>query len=153
MAPTNRVHIPQLTSLSGFTNFISGSARRVSTLAEPEVVAEPVLTDSSLGRNIYNNSRKRREREGDDEAVLLSTAKREKGREEIRRKERLAAQVTGWRHDRDVLIGSEHEVTGRGGKSQKPLLPSRGASPSAGSAWDSYLLLGWVAEGGDTNGK
>lgn len=57
----------------------------------------------------------------DDEAVLLSTAEREKGRGRVRRKERLAAQVTGWRHDRDVMIGSEQEVTGRGGKSQKPL--------------------------------
>lgn len=52
VAPTNKVHIPQLTWLSGFTNFMSGPARGVSTLAEPEVVAEPVLTDSSLGRII-----------------------------------------------------------------------------------------------------
>lgn len=82
------------------------------------------------------------EGEGDDEAVLLSTAwKERKGREEIRRKERLAAQVTGWRHDRDVMIGSEMEVTGRGEKSQKPLSLSRGGTPSAGSAWDSYLFL------------
>lgn len=47
----------------------------------------------------------------------------------------------GWRHDRNVMIGSEQEVTGRGGKSQKPLSPSRGGTPSAGSAWDSYLFL------------
>lgn len=60
VAPTNKVHIPQLTWLSGFTNFMSGPARGVSTLAEPEVVAEPVLTDSSLGRIIiYKNSRRR----------------------------------------------------------------------------------------------
>lgn len=32
-------------------------------------------------------------------------------------------------------------MTGRGGKSQKPLSPSRGGTPSAGSAWDSYLFL------------
>lgn len=47
----------------------------------------------------------------------------------------------GWRHDRNVMIGSEQEVTGRGGKSQKPLSPSRGGTPNAGSAWDSYLFL------------
>lgn len=52
VAPTNNVHIPQLTWLSGFTNFMSGPARGVSTAAEPKVVAEPVLTDSSLGRSI-----------------------------------------------------------------------------------------------------
>lgn len=52
MAPTNNVHIPQLTWLSGFTNFMSGPARGVSTVAEPEVVAEPVATDSSRGRSI-----------------------------------------------------------------------------------------------------
>jgi len=72
---------------------------------------------------------------------LLSTAWNErKGREEIRRKERLAAQVTGWRHDRDVMIGSEMEVTGRGEKSQKPPSLSRGGTPSAGSAWDSLFI-------------
>lgn len=101
-----------------------------------------------------------RESEGDDEPVLLSTAEREKGREESRKKERLAAQVTGWRHDRDVIIGSEQEVTGRGGKSQKHLSLNSWRHPSC---WVriGFLFIpapptgqpGCVGDGGDTNGK
>lgn len=60
MAPTNKVHIPQLTWADGSTNFISGPARGVSTLAEPVVVAEPVLTDSSLGINITQQTGRER---------------------------------------------------------------------------------------------
>lgn len=60
MAPTKRVHTPQFTSLSGLTNFISGPARMFPTLAEPEVVAEPVLTGSSLGKSITKSKRNKR---------------------------------------------------------------------------------------------
>jgi hypothetical protein len=56
VAPTNRVHIPQLTWLDGSTNFISGPARGFSTLTEPVVVEEPVLTDSSRGKNIIRQA-------------------------------------------------------------------------------------------------
>jgi hypothetical protein len=59
VAPTNNVHIPQLTWLDGSTNFISGPARGVSTLTEPVVVEEPVLTDSSLGTNITQQTGRR----------------------------------------------------------------------------------------------
>lgn len=86
VAPTNNVHIPQFTWLDGSTNFISGPARGVSTLTEPVVVDEPVLTDSSLGRIIIHSNNKQEEENvvGDDEAVLLSTAW--KGEERVEKK-------------------------------------------------------------------
>lgn len=161
MAPTNKVHIPQLTWLSGFTNFMSGPARGVSTLAEPEVVAEPVVTDSSLGRNITQHQweEEKKVRAMTSPCCYLPRNERrvEKSPE---KKERLAAQVTGWRHDRDVIIGSEQEVTGRGGKSQKHLSLNSWRHPSC---WVriGFLFIpapptgqpGCVGDGGDTNGK
>lgn len=62
----------------------------------------------------------------------------------------------GWRHDRNVMIGSEQEVTGRGGKSQKPLALSW-RHPECwvrvGFLFIPAPLPCWVADGGDTNGK